>query len=477
LKWNIESCRRSLLAGMLSYVHKQDKFKQLKSENQSLMENANQTQLKGYTMLISAKLPLILNINRYINITYNSYKETIKPEIEVLFNDWTALIEAIKENISKLEESIEQSSMDSLLLEQQEMRSEQETITEIERVRQKKGNEDSGSNAIGLTNNHIAMMALIAAFFLFAKFVEYEDENDINSKLDNGKEIHVLVSRFFAPIIKDWLFSHNDGPTILFSFMPLVTILSLVLWGEKILSFPVIQAAFSKLEEGWNSFPKTRKRAIIPFLFFSAIFVNKFFYSINIQAPKLGGNNLIVISQLSIAVAIVGVIYWSSLFLEQIRRKLNEDIPKYQYEITVRIQAPLDDTKFIALLKNTNISSSMNLDSYRAEYFNDNEVHHKIFFDTGIPVPNKNNNEIIKLDSHITYDIIKQIRGKDPITNQPKYTYFFNEFRVVCLSNIKLTSDNIEWVEECMQYNFINIYLDPNHPVENICNLSIFKIS
>lgn len=232
LKWNIESCRRTLLEGMLSSVHKQDKLGQLESNSSesSQMEEANEAQLRGYAMLIAAKLPIILNVNRYIESIYNSYENASeRKEIEFLFKDWFGLVNSISENISRLEEAIAQSRMDNLLLEQQQMRAESETMAEIARVRQKNGGDsDSGaSSAIALTNNQIAIMALILAILLFLKGVKYSckfSEHGIKDCDYVNKEIYLIIFEKIHYLITNPPFGSSYVKGIIVALLIVITL-------------------------------------------------------------------------------------------------------------------------------------------------------------------------------------------------------------------------------------------------------------
>jgi hypothetical protein len=237
LKWDIESCRRNLLNIMLNSIHKQDKLNQLESRDKdskdSYMGGSNESQLRGYAMLISAKLPLILNVNRHVFTVYNSYSDlNIKEQIRSLFNDWNGLVEAINENISRLDRAIEQSRMDTLLLEQQQIRAEQETMAEIERVRERNGNNgsggDGGSSAIGLNNNHIAMMALLLAFIIFPKITIKNGSGDLVTE-----EIYIVFFKYLFEngkifsIIEKYLndFLYLFAPFLILSFVIVLVVL------------------------------------------------------------------------------------------------------------------------------------------------------------------------------------------------------------------------------------------------------------
>jgi hypothetical protein len=414
LKWDIESCRRNLLNVMLNSIHKQDRLNQLESRDRdakdSYMRGSNEAQLRGYAMFISAKLPLILNVNRHINTVYNSYlKSASKEQIRPLFDDWHGLVEAIDENISRLDRAIEQSRMDTLLLEQQQIRAEQETMAEIERVRERNGNNgsggDGGSSAIGLNNNHIAMMALLLAIILFPKITVKNGSGDLVTE-----EIYIILfkylfekGKFIYPIeeyLTDFLFLFI--PCLIFSFIIALTfsrifypdftkscINYLYKWCENKLyqliyffvkgrnfyewftgtfnlfrhlithrKLPAVlnisktsidvklKATKSLFKEQINNSRKSKIKHVYGILLFlSAIEVTlclEHFWRIN-KSP----NKSFVLIQITTLLTIFLVIFWSGKLLEAYERHKKDDEiegqkkAKFYYEMDVRIQLPI----------------------------------------------------------------------------------------------------------------------------------------
>ena len=157
LKWSLESVRRSLLDEMMGVLHRQSSLSQLhlggveRTPEQSV--NANESQLRGYIMLVAAKLPLILNVKRFCKAAATSAlagvgspeapdadqdDETLvvaRRELKTQLKQWAALLEAIEDNLTGLEKAIEHAWMERLLYEQEQMRAEEEAVAEMERSR------------------------------------------------------------------------------------------------------------------------------------------------------------------------------------------------------------------------------------------------------------------------------------------------------------------------------------------------------
>jgi hypothetical protein len=156
LKWSLESIRRSLLDEMMGVLHRQSDLSQLhlgiveRTPEQSV--NANESQLRGYIMLVAAELPLILNVERLCLAAATSVgsdlgsSELAEPdrdedtravaqrELQTQLDQWTALLEAIKDSLEGLEKAIEHAWMERLLYEQEQMRAEEEAVAEMERA-------------------------------------------------------------------------------------------------------------------------------------------------------------------------------------------------------------------------------------------------------------------------------------------------------------------------------------------------------
>jgi hypothetical protein len=184
IKWSVESVRRGLLDEMMSVLHRQSSLPQLGlgryEQSPEQAGDANESQLRGYVMLVAAKLPLITNVERYASGTLARLKFELackdsqpKPvdgnqespdpvavgisnatfaqkrvaaprngelperymDLEYQLTGWRGLVNALEDNIAGLEKAIEHAWMERLLYEQEQVRAEQEAMAEIERSR------------------------------------------------------------------------------------------------------------------------------------------------------------------------------------------------------------------------------------------------------------------------------------------------------------------------------------------------------
>lgn len=564
LKWDVESCRKALLNGMLSYVHKQDKLNQLESKNKCAkalyMNGANEAQLYGYAMLIAAKFPIIININLYVEVIFNSYEnEDNRKEVEFLFKDWFGLVKAINENVSRLEGAIAQSRMDSLLLEQQQMRAEQETMAEIERVRQRNGNTGGGggdeeSSAISLNNNDIAMMALLLAILLSTKVNIFNPDGTFKAT----EEIYVIFFKFLSDLTNPSLdgMQYLDDiyllpisaiaiviffiilrivsieriyifcKTIMYKGLYILTIniisiefLYLLLLPFKSLflvlkliirekTFPsiseikdifknlftskndILEVKLKKLEESYDIYKnnkeklwtlKARECYVALFLLTIILSLSLTQYFRQTSNPNLG---LVLIQILTLFVGST-TFFLGIKFIEKRERikkakeeeEKNKKKIKYYYEMDVRIQRPIDKVEVNRLtsgdfiyIDETISGDPVNIqrDSYRTEYLGDNEIHHKIYFEVEILL-----NTSKKFTAYLTYDIIEQKRASE--VKDKGHGYFFNEFRLVCLTENKLENKEIIHIEKIVKDKFINERLTEDYELKCINDsLSIF---
>jgi hypothetical protein len=161
MKWRIERCRRALLSEMLEITHRREPILQVEvPDPHDVIDNVSESQLRGYIMLLAAKLPLVSNVRRYLDDSYellsrdsivstpttasfsaspDSKPSGISPnsprgQILSLYHTWRAYIVGISNNIKGLERAIEQARMDRMVSEEERIRAEQETIAEIQRL-------------------------------------------------------------------------------------------------------------------------------------------------------------------------------------------------------------------------------------------------------------------------------------------------------------------------------------------------------
>jgi hypothetical protein len=155
LKWSVESVRRSLLDEMMGVLHRQSRLIQLdlgaspRERTPELAIGATESQLRGYVMLVSAKLPLVLNVHELARLTSvyigqvvgdSDHERRAVDDLGVLLENWQALLLGLERNVASLESAIEQAWMEKLLYEQEQSRSNQEAMGEIERSRRGRPN-------------------------------------------------------------------------------------------------------------------------------------------------------------------------------------------------------------------------------------------------------------------------------------------------------------------------------------------------
>ena len=222
LKWKLERCRRSLLQDMINVLHLQRDLEQVVSPdkhtswfppnandveqshlpfNQAPMNQATEDQLRGYVMLVSAKLPLIRNIQRYAMQVLDamvhrrrtrdfkrdlsvSSEELSEPkarelaigEIQPYINSWSGLYDAIVDNVRGLENAVNQARSERLYEEEHRIRAEQEAVAEIERIRHytggSAGSEDGST--LSLSENVLALLSLIVTLMTAQNIIDGE---------------------------------------------------------------------------------------------------------------------------------------------------------------------------------------------------------------------------------------------------------------------------------------------------------------
>jgi hypothetical protein len=191
-KWRIESCSRLLLSNMISVAHLRRPLVQAEIPTSDVEENnqqekyvlvgANEAQLRGYVMLLAAKLPLIETVHLYLRNNRDKLLEIAgdlasdataaqkwRP-INGLWRSWDSLLDSIRESVRGLEQALEQAHMDDMLAETKALRDEEETRAEIERIQERTGG-GLTANA-GVTVNLVAnVVAAASVLIVVASFV------------------------------------------------------------------------------------------------------------------------------------------------------------------------------------------------------------------------------------------------------------------------------------------------------------------
>ncbi|MBA3824514.1 MAG: hypothetical protein H0X24_11555 [Ktedonobacterales bacterium] len=165
-KRRVERCRRALLSEMLEVTHRRQPLLQIEppDDNQGeRIEGVDEDQLRGYVMLLAAKLPLITTVELHLKGIIEQYalwkKHSGSP-----WDSWRTVMRSISHDISRLETALEQANMDRQLEEEEQIRAEQETLAELERLRSR--TEETISPTFSLSINYFANIAALIAVAL-----------------------------------------------------------------------------------------------------------------------------------------------------------------------------------------------------------------------------------------------------------------------------------------------------------------------
>ncbi|MBX6749029.1 MAG: hypothetical protein IRY85_05055 [Micromonosporaceae bacterium] len=164
IKWSVESVRRSLLDESVTMLHRQTDLVQLdmsaldQERTPELAVGASESQLRGYVMLVAAKLPLVRNVYEFAALAKDHLEALAHgrdttaltsraavgtssaltrdvARLGIQLEHWQALLRGLRNNVRGLENAIEHAWRENLLYEQQQVRREQEAVAEIERSR------------------------------------------------------------------------------------------------------------------------------------------------------------------------------------------------------------------------------------------------------------------------------------------------------------------------------------------------------
>lgn len=181
LKSSVESVRRSLLDAMMGVVHRQARLVQLNLSSSpalrtpELAEDATESQLRGYVMLVGAKLPVVSNAGVIADLAVRELEEetgwpTAGPytgmvaELVTSQRQWRAVLDAVAANIQHLDNAVTHEWREKMLYEQEQARSEQEAMAEMERSR--RGRLETtriGSNAYNAIMLILTVLAVLYA--------------------------------------------------------------------------------------------------------------------------------------------------------------------------------------------------------------------------------------------------------------------------------------------------------------------------
>jgi hypothetical protein len=223
LKWSVESVRRTLLDESVTMLHRQTKLVQLdmgaleRERTPELAVGASESQLRGYVMLVAAKLPLVLNVYEFAELATDHLEAVANGKattartgrsasvsagtlaapaplvpaqpttsapgaaaaaalpaglaadvrrLSIQLRHWMSLVRGLRNNVTGLEGAIEQAWRENLLYEQQQVRREQEAVAEIERSRVGRPTSERASKNV---YNFLMLVLTAAAVLLTVK--------------------------------------------------------------------------------------------------------------------------------------------------------------------------------------------------------------------------------------------------------------------------------------------------------------------
>ena len=190
LQWmrrSVESVRRSLLDQMMAVSHRQARLIQLDlagidyERTPEMTGEATESQMRGYVMLVATKLPLMFTIadgakKAMTELAHRTEgpRGPITDELQIRMSElnslvasWIALLDRLRINVGSLETAVVHDWQERLLYEQEQARSEQEAMAEIERSRRGRPESrrmgDAAYNAIMLLLTAVAVFVAIQA--------------------------------------------------------------------------------------------------------------------------------------------------------------------------------------------------------------------------------------------------------------------------------------------------------------------------
>jgi hypothetical protein len=183
MKSRIERCSRVLLAEMLVISHRRQPLIQTAAPDyRDNIDGVNDAQLRSYIRYFASKMPLIKNIERSLkealdeddikrdSIEGSSANSALFENLEALHAGWTQFVHGIDDDLQGLERAIAQARQDSLLLEEQRARTEQETAAEIKRLQEgvRQQSLEHTDQTVAILSNVLTLVTVIPIIlFLF----------------------------------------------------------------------------------------------------------------------------------------------------------------------------------------------------------------------------------------------------------------------------------------------------------------------
>jgi hypothetical protein len=166
LKERIERCRRALLASMIQVTHRRDRLVQLDSPplNKDPLEGVNEDQLRGYLLLLAAKLPLVSGVQIHLEELEKSITSS-STQLHIEITAWSLLLRSIYADTQGMNIAMNQAWSDRMLDEEEQIHIEEETLAEIERIRKQTAQNLSPLSGISASalSNIFALAAVVFA--------------------------------------------------------------------------------------------------------------------------------------------------------------------------------------------------------------------------------------------------------------------------------------------------------------------------
>jgi hypothetical protein len=251
----IQSCNRALLATMIGVAHLHRSLVQvdvpitsknhdgpITSKRYVIPEGATEGQLRGYILLLAAKFPLVESTYHFLDNTIKRLKEMIADKYELKTSEdidrsdiWRsiagvqsareALLASILDSIKGLEEALKQAYMDDMLIETEKIRTEEETLTEIERIRERESGGSSGSASltVNIISNALALATVLGTLILGINTGQIHVPTDLRTFLADLSNVPIIVlaglglvlayllfqmafdALFIRPFVRRWL--------------------------------------------------------------------------------------------------------------------------------------------------------------------------------------------------------------------------------------------------------------------------------
>ncbi len=146
LKWDIEATRRHLFSETMTMLHRPESLNQYspiaQNRRDELFTRSSDEQLRGYVMLVSAKLPLVDNLTFLLEDCWDGLAVDSLAEGEAegpirtvsdVVGSWKGTEQALHKNVEALERSFSNIWQDRLLHETEQVRVEEEALGELQR--------------------------------------------------------------------------------------------------------------------------------------------------------------------------------------------------------------------------------------------------------------------------------------------------------------------------------------------------------